>query len=215
MESLNTIAAIKHREEGDHNLLNRDYYEALLCYNRSLIFAEADRSYDLLSLAFANRSAVYIEIKEFEMCLENILLAKEHGYPSDKLPMLIEREEKCNKLMKEAKTPDPDEDPRKFFKLSYPANPKIPFIIDGLEMREDEKFGRGIYATRDLKAGDIIAIEEPFYLEMPSPALLCAKCYEGNSLSLIPNNEECKFVRYFERLVKFNRFLTNSSDVLL
>jgi SET domain len=170
-------------------------YKALLCYNRSLLNAKKSGNNINLALAYGNRSAVYIAMHEFTLCLENIKLAKDYGYPRDKLPRLIEREENCKKLMKEAKKPDPDDDPRNFFKLSYPANRKVPFIIDGLEMREDEKFGRGIYTTRDLKAGDIIAIEEPFFFALCSSKRdqhfekRCAMCMKGNKLSLTPHAE--------------------------
>jgi hypothetical protein len=99
--------------------------------------------------------------------------------------------------MKAIKPPDPEKDPRNFFKLSYQANPKIPFIVDCLEMREDEKYGRGIYATCDLNAGDVIAIEEPFFLETLSTNRHCMNCNRSNMLSLIPNADDCKFPNYF------------------
>jgi hypothetical protein len=82
----------------------------------------------------------------------------------------------------------PHETLENFLKLSYPANPKIPFIIDGLEVRMTKKFGRGIFTTRDLKPGDIISIEKPVITKM-APAgqyIHCANCMLSNKLNLLP-----------------------------
>lgn len=208
------------REEGNKNFLKQNYYEALLCYNQSLLEAKKDELNEALSLAFANRSAVYMKVKLYNLCLENIQLAKKHGYPAEKMPKLLEREEKCQKLMKAAKTQDLEEDPRDFFKLSYPANPKIPFIAGCLEMKTSEKYGRGIYTTCDLKAGDVVAIEEPFFFNLALKRSeqnfhkRCAICLKGNFLSLIPNREGRKLIIHYEYPRLFS-FLCSNSDVLL
>lgn len=114
-----------------------------------------------LAFAYANRSATYLVLKMHDECLLNIKWAREKGYPGEKIQKLNEREEKCIKLKKtEVKDPEED-DPLNFFKLSYPSNPKIPFVVDCVELRETGKYGRGIFAKKDLKAGDVIALEEP------------------------------------------------------
>ena len=89
------------------------------------------------NVSHGNRSAVYLEVERYEDCLENINFAHENNFPDDKLPKLIEREEKCKKLMKSKKK---DIDPWEISKLSYPANEKIPWLVDCLEVRWTKKF---------------------------------------------------------------------------
>jgi hypothetical protein len=122
----------------------------------------------------------------------NIQWARENEYPADKIQKLNEREEKCKKLMaKEVK--DPADDPLEFFKLSYPANPKIPFIVDCLEIRGTGKFSREIYTKRDLKAGDVIAIEDFGFSRMICMGQYnrCCLCLKVNMMNLIPCHQTC------------------------
>jgi SET and MYND domain-containing protein 4 len=156
----------------------RDFYGALECYNNSLCLAKSESN---LALAYSNRSAVYFEVQEYQHCLENIRLARDHGCPFEKLK---EREEKSQNLVK----PETDES---FFKLSYPANKKLPFVVDCLELCEDEKYGRHIITTKDLKPGDIIAMEEtPFKsLTEDGTNIRCANCFKSNKMNLIPFDE--------------------------
>lgn len=144
-------------------------------------------SKEKLSLAYANRSAVYLELKRYDECLQNIKLARENDYPTAKIQKLNEREEKCKKMMEE-EVKDPEDDPRDYFKLTYPPNPKIPFMVDCLEMRKSEKYDRGIYTTRDLKPGDIVAIEEPILFRMfcSGQYNCCCLCMKVSMMNLIP-----------------------------
>jgi hypothetical protein len=66
-------------------------------------------------LAFTNRSAAYFCLEEFELCLQNINLAKNHSYPIDGIVRLKAREEQAKKLLAE-KPSNPNEDAEKFEK---------------------------------------------------------------------------------------------------
>lgn len=132
-------------------------------------------------------------MKKYDECLDNIQLAKKHGYPEDKIQKLNEREEKCKQL-KAAEVKDPEEDPWNFLKLSHPPNPKIPFIVDCLEMKTTEQFGRGIYATRHIAAGDILSMEDSCIqnkgftqLDTYDDLQYCLLCYKSNMMNLIPS----------------------------
>lgn len=183
-EKSNEMADTYRKEANEH--FNRcEFLEALTLYNKSICHAvEGSGS---LGLAYANRSAIYLEAKLFKECLANIELARQHGYPANKIQKLNEREEKCKTLMETYKA-DPTNDPWNFFKLSYPPNEKIPFIVNCLELKENKKFGRYIVTNSDLKPGDIIAIEEPFYSFTDKKVCFsrCAYCLKSNKLSLIP-----------------------------
>lgn len=124
-----------------------------------------------------------MELKKYPECLQNINLAKESAYPAEKLQKLLEREEKC----KNAKPIDTEHTPEKFFKLSYPANSQIRFIVDGLECRQT-KYGTGIFTTRDLKPGDIISIEPPAFtlLNKATSYKRCCNCFKSAMMNLLP-----------------------------
>lgn len=112
-----------------------------------------------IALGLANRSAAFLCLQQYKLCLENIEIARTFDYPSDKLQKLNEREEKCRKLQEE-NTKNPLDSISTFFMPSYSPNTKIPFIANRLELRP-LRFGGGIFATKDLKIGAILTFEEP------------------------------------------------------
>lgn len=168
----------KHRNAGTKAFKKADYHEAMLRYNQSLCLAEQHSINQ--SLAFGNRSAVYLEIGQFELCLKNIQLAMDNGHPNPE--KLEERKNKCLEMMKKDRKSDDN------FKLSHEANEKIPYIAACLQMREDQNYGRYIITNKDLKVGDIISIE-PLFAAIPSVAenfLRCYNCFESKMMDLMP-----------------------------
>lgn len=176
------------RLAGNYRFSVKNFLYALNHYNRSIAFAKSN---NLAALAYGNRSAVYFEVKLYQECLENIQLARDHGYPANGMTKLNEREVKCKKLM------DKSIDKKTntlwdFFKLSYEPNEKIPWIVNCVEMHQTEKYGRGIYAKQDLKAGDIICVEDVFFnytfkdWNMYSTYFHCYNCFKPNKMNLIP-----------------------------
>lgn len=136
------------------------------------------------------------------LAIENIKLARENGFPAAKLPQLDAREEKCRKLMEEF-GPDKSCVAEKFFKLSHPPNEKIPFIAGCLELRQTAKYGRGIYTTKDLKTGDVIAIDKPVFAWLndsvnDTACLRCTKTNDGNLIPCphCPAGELATFIRF-------------------
>lgn len=128
-------------------------------------------------------------MNRYKECLENIDLAKQHGYPLEKIQKLIEREKKCKNRSDTVKLQEERaQNVENLLKLSHPANPKVPFIADCLEMRYTNNFGRGIYTTRDLVIGDVIAIEKPIFtrIDVKGLHLHCINCFDSNMLNLIP-----------------------------
>ena len=188
MAAKNNIKADCFRNEGNSLFQKRKFHEALISYNKSLCFSLPNSQQ--LALAFANRAAVYLEVNLPDHCFENIQLARDHNYPNEK--KLKEREEKCLELKKSLKY-DPENDPATFMKLSYPANEKIPFIVNCLELRENEQYGRYIITNQDLNPGDVIAIEEPFLktIDIEGRYSRCTYCLKVNMLNLIPCFDCC------------------------
>lgn len=183
------------RSEGNKFYAERSFFDALVKYNESL--CHAIKGSEAVGLAFANRSAVYFEMKLFEKCLTNIKLAKENGYPEKNFSILDNRDRKCAELIKSGNELQKDENPFDFIKLTYEANPKLPFVSSCLELKRSEKFGRYVVTNQDLKVGDVVAIEEPQFKVLKSDARYegcpetniyqrCAYCLKDNLLDLIP-----------------------------
>jgi hypothetical protein len=162
----------------------KNYYLSIVNYNMAIAYAKSKHT---AALAYGNRSASYFEFKLYEDCLQNIQWARENGYPQNNMAKLNDREARCIEAMKESMDVD-SENLWDFFKLSYPPNKNVPWIVDRVEVRWTEKYGRGIYAKEDLKAGDIIAVEETMFhhLDEENAVRRCYNCFKTNAMNLIP-----------------------------
>lgn len=198
--SKSNIKSAALRSEGNKYYSDRNFFNALVKYNESLCYAEVES--ENMGLAFANRSAIYFELKLLEKCLANIELARANHYPNDNLVILEKREAKCNDFIRNQKEKK-SLDPFGFFKLSYPPHKNLPFIADCLEVKINEKYGRHVITNRDLKVGDIVAVEKPFCSILLAKSTLfeisesniyqrCLSCLKENSLDLIPCSTCCK-----------------------
>lgn len=187
------------RADGNKFYSQKKFFDALLKYNQSLCSAVPGS--ENVGLAYANRSAIYFEVKLYENCLKNIRMAKKSRYPEKSLEVLTKRKEKCVESM--GKQSDKLPNSWDFFKLSYPPNKKLPFIVDYLEVKQDEKYGRHIITHRDLKVGDVVSIEKPFssiliseskFLKIPELNIYqrCSNCLKENALDLMPCDSCCK-----------------------
>lgn len=189
------------RDEGNRFYAQKMFYDAMLKYNESLCFAELDS--EKLGLAYANRSAIYFEMKLYDNCLNNIAMAKKNRYPENNFEILDKRAIRCDEMKKQNSAVVRSPEVTNLIKLSYPANNKISFIVDCLEMKVDKNFGRHIITNRALKVGDIVAIEDPFCKIIHEPFIYqrCTGCFKDSLMDLIP----C------ERCVKSKKlFLTRS-----
>lgn len=173
------------REIGNKFYTQRQFFEAIIKYNESLCYAENES--ENISLAYANRSAVYFEMKLYQRSLENIELARTHNYPIKNLEVLKIREEKCRDLMKNGFKESQDMPP---FKLTYDPHKKYPSMANCLELKSDKKFGRYIITNKSLSVGDVIAIEQPVVNFLREEFLYqrCSHCLKSNILSLLPCN---------------------------
>lgn len=180
------------REQGNAEFKSRRYRDSILSYNRALTKAGNDE--DKIALCYANRSAAFMQLGYYTQCLHNIELA-EANYPREKLSKLHERREKCLKLMSsQCRTVEAPRNP--FEKLTYDVNPKLPFFINDLEMRENSQFGKHLVTTRNLMAGDVIAVINQHVIVPTVKAIdfvsLCYNCLKTNDLDLIVTGGGCE-----------------------
>lgn len=190
-----SVKAEDTRRDGNKLYVDRSFFDALLKYNESLCHAVTGS--EAVGLAYANRSAVYFEMKLYMKCLANIDLAKANGYPEKNFAILDKRADKCNEQIKAGHEARREENPYGFIKLTHDPNPNLPFVANCLELRTNSKFGRYIVTNQNLKVGDIVAIESPHFRVIKSDSRYegcmennryqrCAYCLSDNLLDLIP-----------------------------
>lgn len=210
------IISREHRAEGNFlfsKAKTSTFIKALDLYNLSVCYAEA--STEDLAIGYANRSAVYFELKMFNTCLENMKLAIAADYPKRLMPKLINRKKLCYKMIRAHADVDSDEALPKFLipQLSRPPHPRIPFIASCLDIRSNAQYGRYIITTKNLHVGEIIAIEDTFCEKMTGEMRYqrCEHCLREKFRSLIPCkvctavmfcSEQC----YEEGMEKFHKY---------
>lgn len=169
------------RAEGNRFYAQKMFYEALQKYNESLCLATPES--ENIGLSYANRSAVYLELKLPDRCLANIELARQNHYPERNLEILKKREDKCRQIVRVQKAETKD-----FPKLSGSSRKELPFVAECLKLKSDEKFGRHIVTNQPLRVGDIVAIEEPFCTIIHESFIhqKCIGCFKDNLFDLIP-----------------------------
>ena len=140
--------------------------------------------------------------QRYKHCLNNIKLAVKNRGKWTKL--LKQRMKLCYRAIGKHGMKNEFKPPKEFLKLTYSANPKIPYIVNCLEVQKSRNgIGFNITTTQDLKIGDILAIEEPFCTSALSTRDVvtqlntekrvvykrCHHCHKDNFLDLIKCNE--------------------------
>jgi SET and MYND domain-containing protein 4 len=181
----------KLKTEGNNFYKERNFLAAALKYNASLCCGNENS--ENLGISYANRSAVCFELKRFSDCIKNIILARENNYPSENFHLLKVREEKCLKQKRKMEM-----DARwDFFKLSFKASKSNPQFCEILQLNWNEKFGRFITTKEDIRAGSVLAIENPVFsvlltqsnhvdVDAHNKYSRCSFCLRENIFCLIP-----------------------------
>lgn len=123
---------------GNELFLQGKFLQALSTYNKSLCFAETSET---LALVYANRSALFYQLKLYPQCLNNNRLARFLEKRVEKNAMLKLGETRCYEQIHQMQSQQKS-DPFDYFKLSYEPNEKIPFVIDGVEVQTVEQYGK-------------------------------------------------------------------------
>lgn len=201
----NSVMSDEIRRKGNESFHKEDYFDALSKYNEALRYAEINSKE--LGLCYSNRSAVFLKVKQFDACLENIQLARKNNFPDESTQKLIKREIQCRILMASF-TGLMEKSWNDFFKMSYSSNPNIPFLADCIELKKHER-GMFLATKRALKAGDIIGITEPiFRIPFDTTSYRCNYCLADKFMNFIPCSGCIEVMFCNERCMKnaFNEF---------
>ncbi|XP_037026738.1 SET and MYND domain-containing protein 4-like [Bradysia coprophila] len=159
------------RAAGNREFKEKKWRVAMEYYNRSLIFAETNS--DIVSLAYANRSACFFHMQKYDHCFRDIELAIEHNYPKRLMHKLDDREAECVKHLNEKNVDRELIEP----KLSYDPDEKFPCMANVLEIKTNHRFGRYIEAKCDIDVGQTVLVEKGFvHVFEASDRTLCVTC---------------------------------------
>lgn len=163
-------------------------YEIISNFNKAVACAEMGSS--TLALAFAGRSKIASNLKEYKSCLFNIKMAKLNNYPEHQLDQLLDFEERTIWKLETERPPKIEE--TEFFSLSHPKNDNFPFMINGIRIKKDSN-GYHFITSIPLKCGDVVAIEKTFTSSslIEAYAKKCANCHKFSLLNLLPCEECC------------------------
>ena len=208
-DTKNSAKAQSLRTKGNQLLKVKRYVAALKCYNESIAFSE--KGSEERAIAYANRSFICYELHRYEECLRNVRLARESNYPEHLASKLAKREEDAKKALQNAAnkgsekstngaSSDTSDDSKlcdSKLKLSYDAYETVPQVAQCLELSESEQFGRYVATNRNLEAGDVVIIEQPFsrLLRDIYRHVRCDFCHRESIFTLLPC-ENCTVAMY-------------------
>lgn len=156
-------------------------HELLLACNQNLLSETND-----LAQSYVMRSHFLLDMYFYDNSMNSIKLA-ELSSPSKDTELFIQAMRKDYANLTKVQKEDLSENPHaNKFTLFYPANPKLPFFIDALDVRHDMIFGNILVTKEKLKAGDVIAeIHDPIVtISEEMRARLCYQCMRNNNFDL-------------------------------
>lgn len=182
------------RSLGNKFYLDGFYVNAIDEYNKSLCFSQLDGDLFNLSLAYANRADALLAMESHAECLKSIELALAANYPVNLRPRLLLMQSRC----KDQLQAQPQERIKYRFRLSYPPDERIPFMVKGLQLRKSERFGRYVATVRDLNVGDVIMIEEPYIVTLQPEMRYkrCGHCMTGEKRHTLVPCQGCTNAMY-------------------
>lgn len=169
-------------QEGQRKFMVSNFNGAIVSYNQSLCYAEADSLNE--SLTYLNRAECFYKMKMYDKALIDIDLAgnlKEHSKRNrNRLAWCKAECERYVKLgfQREMETTVPQ--------LSFEPHKNFASMANVLEIRENDEFGRHIVAKCDIDAGKTIIVAEIFASgTITATELCCRNCNQINR-NLIP-----------------------------
>ena len=184
----NNVEAEKFKVLGNDFYGKRKFEDAIFAYNSGLQYAEPGTKTE--SVLYANRSAVYFELKLHLDVLLNIEKALESGkYPVDLLPKLMQRQQNSSNFLASGyDVPWVDWKTYNYPVLCSPEMKMYPFVADCVELDSTANMGQGLFAKRDLKPGEIIMCEDAtaHWIRQDKTNKMCYNCTGHDVYNLWP-----------------------------
>ena len=150
------------RKNGNAFFRREELGDALLHYNLAIMFAPLDQQ---LGMAYANRSAVLVQLKDPEGALEDIALALQNHYPPTSILKLEQRKKKCEEMIEKFKSIGNVRDLEEKLETEMRKklcedirhiqnpNPLIPVAAKCVQIKFEKAKGRHLVVNRDVPAG--------------------------------------------------------------
>lgn len=178
----------KLRNMGNDHYQQQQWCIAMEMYNGCLRYATGESNN--ISLAYANRSSCFLQMKMYEQCLVDIELAVEANYPMEKLRKLNNRKATCLDQMQKSAQEETSTEPI----LSYSGDANIPCLANVLELRCNDEFGKHFVAKSDIKVGETVILEEMFtFGARIDDRTFCSTCFKFKRNFIPCRNCVCAF----------------------
>lgn len=175
-KSKNNLIADEYRRNGNDKFAEKNYFDALKLYNKSLCYAENES--ENIGFAYANRARCYLLMGMYEKCLIDLRLAKQNNYPEHMMYKLQYREQMC---MEAQKSNEGDTSEKSDQKLDYQANEKFPCLANVVKIQNNSQYGRHLVATEDIEVGNTVMVEQCYFGEIvKNPYDSCNICLKRN-----------------------------------
>lgn len=178
-----------YRNQGNKKFQQSDDYRAWQYYNLSLLHAPLDS--ECYSLALANRSAVFFSLRKWTECVKDIDNVFSRKYPLKLTDKLNKRKSMCKENLTEELEKSNSES-NKILTLQDPQGPRFPCASSKLEVVFSTEMGRHVVAKCDIKVGEVLVQEEPYFMLLLKQQYLftCHYCL-SRSLNLLPCGNCC------------------------
>lgn len=171
--------SLQYLGDGHRKCMNGNLTGALVNYNQSLCFAEAESVYE--GLAYAHRAKCFVQMKRYRKALTDIRLASKWSHSKRvtlQLKMLKKKCEESLKLGLQIEQPMP--------KMDFKPDANFMCMANVLEIRNNAEFGRHIVAKTDIDAGKIILVTEVFASSTLSENQICCRNCNKAEQNLMP-----------------------------
>lgn len=174
-------ASTEIRQKGNKMYSGKDHsglaHKAILShYTQSIAFAP-NNSVEL-AMAYGNRSALLMHLRKYEECLIDVKRALKIPQSVQLTEKLQSRRKECLKLIVINRSREFVEERDEIAIPESMQSKEIPCAADCVSLAYNEKFGRHMIATRDIKPGEIIIVERGYVVfpEKEQMYLACSHC---------------------------------------
>ncbi|KAK7073075.1 hypothetical protein SK128_000179 [Halocaridina rubra] len=186
------------KTEGNILFKKKDFEGALMIYNIAIAFTPHPElclskenlkintsdvnKFKTLGCCYANRSAVFLTMMDYEKCLRDIDLAFEYGYPDLLKSKLLERKERClvaqKQMTEDGKLATNIQTAMRKAPVLEKYSDTVPGFSSALQLTYSELEGRHVIATRNIHPGEVLVVEESHCTDfiIKSSELHCSIC---------------------------------------
>ncbi|KAJ8687220.1 hypothetical protein QAD02_023014 [Eretmocerus hayati] len=168
--------SIEYRKKGNDFYSKKDHSEIdheMILHFYSKSAAYAPQGSEELALAYGNRSALWLHLRKYDLCLIDIDRALQVTKCNNLKGKLLKRQEGCLNLRS-----DIPNKPKKLQFLAYNPSKLLPCAANSVALVHNEKYGWHYIANRNIKPGEIVISEDTSYASVENDQiyLVCSHC---------------------------------------